>query len=287
MSELASKIAKAGLFVGGKLSADKTNKDQAYDYISADKINAICGQALYREGVAVLPEVTNQETVLFEYTDNYNKTKRRYDSTVTLKFIISDGSESIETAWVGVGSDYVVPDKAVYKAITSGHKYFLMKLLCVGAGNEDGEHEPEPADHASNGKAAKVQKQAEQPVASTNKRPYLPAVVRMGIQEKAKRHSKAGAPNDAQIKLLRYGLELCFAGDANADDKRHVLLGYLTGDASTKAISGPMFKAIVEDWLKMTKDSGGDYTIDPMAAKEAQSIVSAALVEEGQQTLAV
>lgn len=143
--------------------------------------------------------------------------------------------------------------------------------------DDNGELLPEPAP--SNGKQAET-------VASTNKRPYLPAVVRMGIQEKAtKKHAKAGAPTDAQINLLRYGLELAFAGDTNADDKRHTLLNYLTGDTSTKAITGPMFKAIVEDWLKMTKDSGGDYTIDPMAAKEAQAIVSAALVDEGQQTL--
>lgn len=127
---------------------------------------------------------------------------------------------------------------------------------------------------------------------TTTQRPYLPAVVRMGIQEKAdKKHSNAKAPNDAQIKLLRYGLELCFR-DADystsaLDDKRHTLLHYLTGSGSTKDVTGPFFKAIVEDWLKMTKDTGGEYTIDPMAAKEAQGIISAALVEEGQQGLAL
>ena len=160
MSELATKIAKAGQDVGGKLSADKTNQEQRYDYISADKINSVCGQALFNQGIVVLPEVTTQDVTLFEYTDNYGKSKRRYDASIGMKFIISDGSESIEMLWVGMGSDYTVPDKATYKAVTSGHKYFLMKLLCVGAGNEDGEHEPEPA--ATNTKA-KVQKQAEQP----------------------------------------------------------------------------------------------------------------------------
>lgn len=140
---LASKITKAGLVVGGKLSADKTNTEQRYDYISADKILSVCGQALFNQGIAVLPEVTEQITNLFEYTDNYGKARRRYDSTVMFQFTISDGEETIKQAFVGMGSDYVVPDKAVYKAITSGHKYFLMKLLCVGAGNEDREHETE------------------------------------------------------------------------------------------------------------------------------------------------
>ena len=60
---------------------------------------------------------------------------------------------------------------------------------------------------------------------------------------------------------------------------------YLTGEASTKNISGPTFKAIVEDWLKMVQDSGGAYSIDAMAAREAEGIVTAALVGEGQQAL--
>lgn len=157
MSELATKITKAGLEVGGKLSADKTNQEQRYDYISADKINSVCGQALFNQGVSVMPHVETCDTKLFEYTDNYGKSKRRYDAYIGMKFTISDGSETIELMWVGLGSDYTVPDKAAYKAITSGHKYFLMKLLCVGAGNEDGEHEteepqvtkPQPAQKAA------------------------------------------------------------------------------------------------------------------------------------------
>ena len=203
---------------------------------------------------------------------------------VTTVLMHSSGEWLSSTITLPVGEEKGKSQAQVAGSIISYlRRYSLASILGMYA-------EEDTDGHASNGKAAQVQAQAEQPkqeVTSTNKRPYLPAVVRMGVQEKAKKHSKAGAPNEAQIKLLRYGLELCFAGDANSDDKRHVLLGYLTGDASTKAITGPMFKAIVEDWLKMTKDSGGDYTIDPMAVKEAQSIVSAALVEEGQKTLAV
>lgn len=141
--KLAVKIAKAALFVGGKLSADKTNKEQLYDYISADKILSVCGQALFEQDVAVLPEIAGQETKLTEYVGRDGKTKGRYDSRVDFVFKITDGVETLEQLWFGMGSDYSVPDKALYKAITSGHKYFLMKLLCVGAGNEDGEHESE------------------------------------------------------------------------------------------------------------------------------------------------
>jgi hypothetical protein len=143
---LVSKIAKAALDVGGKLSADRKNKDQGYDYLSADKILSICGQALFTQGIVVIPAVVHNEVILCEYVDQYNKQKRRYDAEVDFIFAISDGETSLEQTWSGAGSDYSVPDKALYKAITSGHKYFLAKLLCIGAGNEDGEHENESGE---------------------------------------------------------------------------------------------------------------------------------------------
>jgi len=138
---LIQKVVKAGLEVGGKLSADKKNKEQNYDYLSSDKILSICGQALFSQGVVVMPNIKAQEVTMYEYTDQYGKTKKRYDSRVDFAFVLSDGLSVQELNWYGMGSDYTVPDKALYKAITSGHKYFLMKLLCIGAGNEDGEHD--------------------------------------------------------------------------------------------------------------------------------------------------
>jgi hypothetical protein len=156
---LISKIAKAAMDVGGKLGVDRTNKDANYDYISADKILSICGQALYSQGVVVIPNIGEQDTVLFEYTDQYGKARRRFDSTVNFQFTITDGITEAKHNWFGMGCDYTVPDKALYKAITSGHKYFLMKLLCIGAGNEDGEHEGDEDD----GKTKSVKRHQDAP----------------------------------------------------------------------------------------------------------------------------
>ena len=143
-NELILKIAQAALQVGGALKADKTNQEQRYDYISADKILTICGQALFSQNVIVLVEVDGQEVEFKEYMNKYDKKMQRYDATVDFIMTITDGENTITAKWVGLGSDYTTPDKALYKAITSGHKYFLMKLLNVGAGNEDSEHESEP-----------------------------------------------------------------------------------------------------------------------------------------------
>lgn len=133
---LAEKIALARVRLGS-LKPDKKNKDQDYMYISADKILERAGDILAEVGIAIIPTVV--ETVLTN-VERPNKSPR-IDAVLRLSFQVTDGVKDYTSFWVGCGSDYVTPDKAIYKAITSGHKYFLMKLLNVGVGNEDGEHE--------------------------------------------------------------------------------------------------------------------------------------------------
>lgn len=133
---LASKIAKASIEVGS-LAADKRNKEQNYDYLSADQILQKAGDALSRNGVVIIPSITSTE---IKATERQGKPPR-LDAQVSFLMTVTDGTEKHESDWVGFGTDYSTPDKAVYKAITSGHKYFEMKLLNIGIGNEDGEHE--------------------------------------------------------------------------------------------------------------------------------------------------
>ena len=144
MNTLIAKLAKASQKVGA-LATDKVNASQNYAYISADKILQRVGDALAEVGVVVVPSIINESTNETNYTDNYGKAKTRYDAIVTFEMLVSDGEGELRAGWVGRGSDFAVPDKALYKAITSGHKYYLAKLLNVGVGNEDGEHEVEDA----------------------------------------------------------------------------------------------------------------------------------------------
>jgi len=141
---IASKIAKASVKVGGSLRADKRHEKQNYGYISADKILGVAGQALAEQGIAVIPAIMSASTELIEYTNSYGKGGSRIDATVNFLMKISDGESELDMMWFGMGTDYSTPDKALYKAITSGHKYFLMKLLNIGEGNEDSEHEEQP-----------------------------------------------------------------------------------------------------------------------------------------------
>lgn len=142
---LYTKIAKVSSLLAGKLQPDKENLQQRYRYISADLVLQEAGKAMASEPIVVVPTITAEATEHVTYTDNYGKQKSRYDSVVEFDMVVADGDgNTITQHWLGRGSDYSVPDKAYYKAITSGHKYFLMKLFNIGAGNEDGEHEELP-----------------------------------------------------------------------------------------------------------------------------------------------
>jgi hypothetical protein len=135
---LAGKIALASIEVGN-FKADKKNMEQKYAYISADQVLSRAGDALAKQGVTVFPSLLEVELTTIERQGK----SARIDAKITYSMMISDGEKDIVIPWFGYGSDYMTPDKAVYKAITSGHKYFLMKLLNIGVGNEDGEHEVE------------------------------------------------------------------------------------------------------------------------------------------------
>lgn len=151
INTLAAKIAAASLKVGA-LKADKQNTHQNYWYISADKILERAGDALANEGICVVPTIIREDTVQVDYTDSYGKSKSRFDTAIFFDMILSDGESQMIAPWCGRGSDSSSPDKALYKAITSGHKYFLAKLLNIGVGNEDGEHEDETPKTERNGR---------------------------------------------------------------------------------------------------------------------------------------
>ena len=147
----------------GKLEPDKYNAGQKYWYISADKALEAVGKAMVKHGLVLIPRIVSHRIAQVEYVDSYNNNKIRYDAEVDFEFVLTDSDgESLEPlTWTGVGNDYAVPDKAMYKAITSGHKYFYMKLYNIGVGNEDGEHEEGDPPAAARKQQQQQQKQVQ------------------------------------------------------------------------------------------------------------------------------
>lgn len=163
MSTLAAKVAQASADLGNRLKADKKNvQGGGYMYISADKLIAEAGAVLAANGVAVFPSIVGYNVDSGESSGG----KRNYIVTVNFMMVVSDGESNMDCPWIGAGVDYGAMDKALYKGITSGHKYFLAKLLNIGEGNEDGEHENAPTtEQTRNGGA---QQQAKPTAAATN-----------------------------------------------------------------------------------------------------------------------
>lgn len=121
--------------------------------------------------------------------------------------------------------------------------------------------------------------------AAETKRPYKPETIREKLQSLADGKYAGYVASEEQRKLLRYSLELCFAGQKEGEAMRHAVAYYLTGSESTSDIPGPFVKAMLDAWLQPKKDSGGDYSVISAAVQEAQVIYTASLVAEGQEQL--
>jgi len=135
---IVERIARASIDVGSFLP-DRDNTHQNYKYISANQIADRCGDALAREGVVILPDITSLELFAIETS----KGTKMHSAKIEILFHVSTDTkeDTLNLRWYSVGVDSASPDKALAKAITTGMKYFTMKLLQVGVGNEDAEHE--------------------------------------------------------------------------------------------------------------------------------------------------
>lgn len=114
---------------------------------------------------------------------------------------------------------------------------------------------------------------------------YTPEALREALTKSAGLHRA----NNIQIKdtdrnMLAVNLENCFAGEADSEHKRHVVLNYLFGVDSVKDLDAGQVTA-VKRWLAVTKDDGGEWRPNADAVKEAKAVYRAALIAEGQQEL--
>jgi hypothetical protein len=117
---------------------------------------------------------------------------------------------------------------------------------------------------------------------ATIERPLSPVTLRSMLAAKAAKHT--GDASSAQLGLMDGMINEAFAPDPEADRIRHSCLKFLWGEASSKKLTGPQVKAML-DWLKPTKDDGGAYTIDPMASQELHAVWTAANIADGQGSL--
>lgn len=275
--ELYARIAKVTALLAGKLRADKRHEQQNYNYLSANQILQEVGNAMADNGLAVVPGVTGSQAELLEPTNK----KPFFNATVTFVMYVSDVDGNVfETPWLGMGADYTAPDKATYKAITSGHKYFLMKLFNIGIGNMDSEHdsgEPLEVRQPLPQQQVKQPKQPQKPTPQTNQPARSAEDVKTALLEAAAKNTSPS--NEKQLKFARASLSKLVDSDAT---NAKIILDYVFAVSSSSDLTSGEASAII-DWAGSKKENG--YTASPPSIVEANRLVNAANVDAGQAPL--
>jgi hypothetical protein len=137
---------------------------------------------------------------------------------------------------------------------------------------------------AEPGSEPQYEPSAEQPARTNgNSRPYSPETLQARLQEIAGSYTGRSA-SQKQRGLVASLIEQVFAGP-DATLARKAVLWFLFDVESLNDLQDEMILGMLNNWLKPTKDSGGAYVADPMAAKELKAVYAEALRAQGQMPL--
>jgi hypothetical protein len=111
------------------------NDHFGYDFATEADVAAAIRKGLAVRNVALLPSVTGfkDETIV---TRGERGEKSKTITTVTMRYVFKDGDsgEEFPCEWAGRGEDS--SDKGLFKAITGGNKYFLLKCFQIPTGDD-------------------------------------------------------------------------------------------------------------------------------------------------------
>ena len=148
------------------------------------------------------------------------------------------------------------------------------------------EPEPEPE------KKTAVKRNTKKDVMANNghTRPYDPDVLKAKIADliltmQDRINKGEAASKDSDEFVITTHIEQVWAGDADAEDKRHAVTEYLVGKRSIKDMTDAE-KLALKHWLKITKDEGsGEWVHAREAGIEAAAVYRQTQIDQGQMTL--
>ncbi len=140
------------------------NDFHKYDYATEADIVSTVRQELASRHVMLIPEVG---AVRREPVGDKGSVLTTLEMTFT--FLDGESSDSITRKWVGCGSDK--DDKGIYKAMTGGEKYFLLKTFLMPTGDD-----PEREEKATKTKGGYTVTPQKPVVSATPVAPAVPAV---------------------------------------------------------------------------------------------------------------
>lgn len=128
---LAAKLAEVVLAVHS-VAKRGTNEFHHYDYATeADVLEAVRRELAVRS-VVIIPRCVGVSILERPRPDKASMFVTTADMILTL--VDGDSSEVMECPWKGSGED--AGDKGLYKALTGGNKYFLLKLFMIPTGDD-------------------------------------------------------------------------------------------------------------------------------------------------------
>jgi hypothetical protein len=138
---MSEQTLRRKLFLAGKAAQTVGKKgtgrdgDREFPYVRAEDILAEASRVLEKQNVVVIPSVEEVELRFLKSGGALAKV------SMTFEVCDSRSEEALTKAWVGTGFDHP-GDKAAYKAITGGTKYFLASLLGIPFGTDPEEDSP-------------------------------------------------------------------------------------------------------------------------------------------------
>lgn len=173
------------------------NSFHNYDYATEADIADAVRESMAREGVMLIPSVEK-----CDFRDAPTKSGMERGVTLTVKYRLTDGTDSIEFNIIGEGQDR--GDKATYKAMTGATKYALLKLFLISTGDDpeadDGEKPPPARGSVSAPRAPTPAPAKPNGAAHTESPPYVIAAYEKFI---AAYGSKASALDPWKVALAK------------------------------------------------------------------------------------
>jgi hypothetical protein len=106
-----------------------------YHFVQEADVVAALRAGLSKRKIAFLPSVTDvQDTTIVTKSQNGEKTKLITTVRMSFQFVDGESGEVLTREWAGRGED--ASDKGLYKAITGGNKYFLLKCFLIPTGDD-------------------------------------------------------------------------------------------------------------------------------------------------------
>jgi hypothetical protein len=114
--------------------------EEGFEFVRAVDLIEEARRLLKRRGIVVIPSIESVEQKM-------GKSGVLVHAHLTFEIVLVSTGESVIKSWVGSGFDYP-GDKALYKAITGGTKYFYANLLGIpfGVDPEEGQANRAAAD---------------------------------------------------------------------------------------------------------------------------------------------